>query len=437
MSDRARERVLEVVAEQGYEPNPNAKNLKLTTRTSIAVVVKGAHNLLFGEILEHIQNALSAAEESTQIIYIDEDANEVQEALRMNRSARFKGIIFLGGVPAHFIEGFSRINVPSVLLTNSAEKLGFNNLSSFTTDDHAAAADVIEELYAAGQTCSIGIIGGNREPEQIGTLRLEGAMEALEAHGVEFDVNRDYEPSRFSMKDGYDAMVHLMWRKPDMTAVFALGDAIAIGAARAALDMGKTVPGSISIAGFRRPGHRPVLRSSPYHHPPERAAARQARRLRAARHDREAWSAPCSPNRAVPALPQGERPRDQDGLVHEGWPCRTQRVLPDFFVSTFERGCPRMRSSGVLMPITSLPSPYGVGTMGAAAREFVDFLSAGAQTYWQVLPSGPTSFGDSPYQSFSTFAGNPYLIDFDDLAEKGLLKSEEYQSIEWGSDPCS
>lgn len=94
-----------------------------------------------------------------------------------------------------------------------------------------------------------------------------------------------------------------------------------------------------------------------------------------------------------------------------------------------------MRSSGVLMPITSLPSPYGVGTMGAAAREFVDFLSAGAQTYWQVLPVGPTSFGDSPYQSFSTFAGNPYLIDFDDLAEKGLLKSEEYQSIEWGSDP--
>ena len=101
---RARERVLEVVAEQGYEPNPNAKNLKLTTRTSIAVVVKGAHNLLFGEILEHIQSALSAAEESTQIIYIDEDANEVQEALRMNRSARFKGTIFLGGVPAHFIE---------------------------------------------------------------------------------------------------------------------------------------------------------------------------------------------------------------------------------------------------------------------------------------------------------------------------------------------
>ncbi len=249
VSDRARERVLEVVAEQGYEPNPNAKNLKLTTRTSIAVVVKGAHNLLFGEILEHIQSALSAAEESTQIIYIDEDANEVQEALRMNRSARFKGIIFLGGVPAHFIEGFSHINVPSVLLTNSAEKLGFNSLSSFTTDDHAAAADVIEELYAAGHR-SIGIIGGNREPEQIGTLRLEGAMEALEAHGVEFDVNRDYEPSRFSMKDGYDAMVHLMWRKPDMTAVFALGDAIAIGAARAALDMGKTVPGSISIAGF-------------------------------------------------------------------------------------------------------------------------------------------------------------------------------------------
>ena len=66
-----------------------------------------------------------------------------------------------------------------------------------------------------------------------------------------------------------------------------------------------------------------------------------------------------------------------------------------------------MRTSGVLMPVTSLSSPYGVGTLGKEARAFVDFLSAAGQTWWQVLPLGPTSDGDSPYQSFSTFAGNP------------------------------
>ena len=87
------------------------------------------------------------------------------------------------------------------------------------------------------------------------------------------------------------------------------------------------------------------------------------------------------------------------------------------------------------MPISSLPSPYGIGTLGAAAREFVDFLVRGGQSCWQILPVGPTSYGDSPYQSFSSFAGNPYFIDLDTLAEWGFLEPEEYQSLDWGSDP--
>ena len=94
-----------------------------------------------------------------------------------------------------------------------------------------------------------------------------------------------------------------------------------------------------------------------------------------------------------------------------------------------------MRCSGILMPVSSLPSPYGIGTLGAAAREFVDFLAAGGQTYWQILPICPTSYGDSPYQSFSSFAGNPYFIDLDELAAEGLLKPEEYQGLDWGGDP--
>ena len=94
-----------------------------------------------------------------------------------------------------------------------------------------------------------------------------------------------------------------------------------------------------------------------------------------------------------------------------------------------------MRRAGVLMPIFSLPSPYGIGTMGAAAREFVDFLAQGGQSCWQVLPLGPTGFGDSPYQSFSSWAGNPYFIDLDELAAGGLLEPGEYQDIEWGADP--
>ena len=87
------------------------------------------------------------------------------------------------------------------------------------------------------------------------------------------------------------------------------------------------------------------------------------------------------------------------------------------------------------MPVSSLPSPYGIGTMGSAAREFVDFLERAGQSYWQILPLGPTSYGDSPYQAFSSYAGNPYLIDLDDLALEGLLLPEEYQGLSWGKDP--
>lgn len=94
-----------------------------------------------------------------------------------------------------------------------------------------------------------------------------------------------------------------------------------------------------------------------------------------------------------------------------------------------------MRSSGVLMSLTSLASPYGVGTMGAQARAFVDFLHDAGQSWWQLLPTGPTGYGDSPYQSFSTFAGNPYLIDLDELAGEGLLEPEEYRDLNWGDDP--
>ncbi|MEI6578175.1 MAG: 4-alpha-glucanotransferase [Eubacteriales bacterium] len=83
------------------------------------------------------------------------------------------------------------------------------------------------------------------------------------------------------------------------------------------------------------------------------------------------------------------------------------------------------RLAGVLLPISSLPSPYGIGTLGKAAYDFVDFLSAAEQSYWQVLPIGQTGFGDSPYQSFSAFAGNPYFVDIDMLKSQGLLMQEE------------
>ena len=92
------------------------------------------------------------------------------------------------------------------------------------------------------------------------------------------------------------------------------------------------------------------------------------------------------------------------------------------------------RGAGVLMPIFSLPSPYGIGTFGRAAYEFIDQLKRGRQTYWQVLPMGPTCYGDCPYQSYSAFAGNPYFIDLEVLIARGLLMKAECDAADLGSD---
>jgi 4-alpha-glucanotransferase len=93
-----------------------------------------------------------------------------------------------------------------------------------------------------------------------------------------------------------------------------------------------------------------------------------------------------------------------------------------------------MRESGILLPVASLPSKYGIGAFSKDAYQFIDMLRAANQKYWQILPLGPTGYGDSPYQSFSTFAGNPYFIDLETLAYEGSLTKEDCEAYDFGRD---
>ncbi len=93
------------------------------------------------------------------------------------------------------------------------------------------------------------------------------------------------------------------------------------------------------------------------------------------------------------------------------------------------------RGAGILLPITSLPSKYGIGCFSKSAYDFVDWLKEAGQSYWQILPLGPTSYGDSPYQSFSTYAGNPYFISLEALIEEGVLTQEECDEADFGEKP--
>ena len=90
------------------------------------------------------------------------------------------------------------------------------------------------------------------------------------------------------------------------------------------------------------------------------------------------------------------------------------------------------RASGVLLPVFSLPSKYGIGCISKEAYQFVDQLREAGQSYWQILPLGPTGYGDSPYQSFSTYAGNPYFIDLETLIKEGLLTKKECKEYDFG-----
>lgn len=249
VSDRARKRILAVMAECGYEPNSNARYLKMRQQTPVAVFVMGVGNRLFDDIIGPLQACLAAAGEEIAVTYLDDDSREVRAAIDYQQSRHPKGMVFLGGEPRYFAESFHEIEVPSVLVTNSAAGLGFPNLSSVTIDNEAAAARAIEYLWGRGHR-RIGIVGGNRSANSVAALRLSGAERALAAHSVALDYGRDYEPCPFVEIAGYDATRRLLERTPDLTAVFALGDVIAFGALRAIADAGLSVPDGLSLVGF-------------------------------------------------------------------------------------------------------------------------------------------------------------------------------------------
>lgn len=249
VSDQARERILAVMAECGYEPNSNARYLKMRQQTPVAAFVMGVGNRLFGDVLASLQAHLAEAGEELAVTYLDDDAREVRAAIDYQQARRPKAMAFLGGEPRRFAEAFGEIEVPAVLVTNSAAGLGFPNLSSVTTDNEAAAARAVSHLWDHGHR-RIGIIGGSGDENSISSQRLRGAERALRERGAELDLVRDYEPCPFDEQGGYDAARRLLGRTPDLTAVFALGDAPAFGALRAAADAGLSVPGDLSLVGF-------------------------------------------------------------------------------------------------------------------------------------------------------------------------------------------
>ena len=248
VSEETRRRVLAVVAEQGFQPNTNARHLKQQTSASIAIIVKGTMNMLFADLVERCQQLLQDAGQNAAVYYLDEDANEVVYAVQLCRERKPLGILFLGGDLEFFQAEFGHITVPCVLLTNSARELDFPNLSSLTTDDEEAAYRVVRYLADQGHR-DIGLLGGNWSCTQISYRRVLGCQRAFDELSLPFDARR-CEPCRYSFSDAYDTTKRLLGRCPELTALFCVSDVMALGAIRAIHDLGRRVPRDISVVGY-------------------------------------------------------------------------------------------------------------------------------------------------------------------------------------------
>ena len=249
VSQKARDAILAKARETGFQLNVNARQLKQQHATSILVVVKGTSNELFSGLLEAIQTRIAQTRYPLLVDYVDEDANEVHQAVRLCREKKPLGVLFLGGNSDHFKSDFQKIDLPCVLVTGDASELGFPNLSSVSTDDREAARCAVDRLVALGHR-KFALVGGDRIHSDISRLRYEGCLQSFQEHGIVFDEIKDYKSVRFSYGDGYRATDQLLAEGRKFTALFAASDVMAIGAMRALRDHGLQVPDDVSVMGF-------------------------------------------------------------------------------------------------------------------------------------------------------------------------------------------
>ena len=249
VSPEAKKKIDEIVAAYNFVPNNNAKHLKQMVTKTILVLVKGNSNMLFSSIVEEIQKTVEKTKYTVGVYYVDEDANEIEQAITLMRERKPLGMLFLGGNPQFFEEGFAQIRIPCVLVTNQGNQMNFSNLSSVATDDIQAAMCAVDFLIEQGHR-GIGILGGDTKLSHTSEQRLEGCRQSFLKHDFKVRPEEYYEKARFSYESAYKAMNRLLDRGADITAVFAMSDVMAIGAIRAIRDRNLSVPENVSIIGF-------------------------------------------------------------------------------------------------------------------------------------------------------------------------------------------
>lgn len=253
INEETRNKILNVVKETGFVPNNSARNLKITDSKTIAVLIKGIANPFFMKMIKIMEQEIQRQKYSLILQHVEFDQDEVDVAIELEREKKLKGIIFLGGYFNHTKEKLDKINVPFVISTVNMTEEYSSNYASVAVDDVKESYKIVDYLCKLGHK-KILLISADPNDESIGKLRKEGYMKALSENGIAVDENlivpMSNDADSYSMKAGFLTLQEALNRNLDFSAVFAISDAVAIGACRALADAGKSIPGDVSVVGF-------------------------------------------------------------------------------------------------------------------------------------------------------------------------------------------
>ena len=253
INEETRNKILNVVKETGFVPNNSARNLKITDSKTIAVLIKGIANPFFMKMIKIMEQEIQRQKYSLILQHVEFDQDEVDVAIELEREKKLKGIIFLGGYFNHTKEKLDKINVPFVISTVNMTEEYSSNYVSVAVDDVKESYKIVDYLCKLGHK-KILLISADPNDESIGKLRKEGYMKALSDNGISVNENlivpMSNDADSYSMKAGFLTLQEALNRNLDFSAVFAISDAVAIGACRALADAGKSIPGDVSVVGF-------------------------------------------------------------------------------------------------------------------------------------------------------------------------------------------
>lgn len=253
INEETKNKILSVIKENNYIPNNSARNLKRSETNNIAVLVKGINNLFFSPVITELEREIEKKKYTFILQHVDENQDEIEVAIELEKEKRLKGIVFLGGYFSHPKDKLKKLTVPFVLSTvGMTDNMKNMEYSSVAVDDVKESYKVVDYLCKLGHN-KIAVLSAICD-ESIGKLRFEGYKKALSDNNIEFNEKLVYYlqsgNDRYSIQSGYNAMKRLLEEKADCTAIFASTDLIAIGACRAILENGYNIPDDYSVAGY-------------------------------------------------------------------------------------------------------------------------------------------------------------------------------------------